>query len=137
MSLAVQGLLIGGIATFCVALLHVYLAIRPQAYAYFGAEELAEMHAQGSSFTLLVTIALVIMFIAWGFYGLSGAGLIGPLPWLRTVLFIIAAIYILRGLMLPGDIVKLFAGTRPLRFALVSSGSLAAGLLYLFGALAN
>ncbi|NOH12515.1 MAG: hypothetical protein HND51_12785 [Chloroflexi bacterium] len=129
-------LLIGAMASFGVTLLHILLVFRPQLYRYFGADELADMVEDGSSFTVLVTLGLVVMFAVWGIYGLSGAGVLDPLPLLDTVLIIIGGIYILRGVMLLNDMVKLAQGTRPIRFALLSIGALSAGLLHLFGTLA-
>ena len=49
----------------------------------------------------------------------------------------ISGMYILRGLMLPSDLVKFVQRTRPFRFVLLSIGSLATGLLYLSGTLAG
>jgi hypothetical protein len=70
---------------------------------------------------------------AGGAYALSGAGLIRPLPWLRAGIVVIGVIYVLRGLMLPSEITQVVQGSRPFRFLVFSSGSLAIGLLYLFG----
>lgn len=74
------------------------------------------------------------MFVFWGFYGLSGAGIIGQLPLLRVVLIGIGIISLLRALMLPSDILKFAEHARPFRFIILSTGSLLAGLLYLIGA---
>lgn len=128
-------LVVGSVLSFLVALLHIALAIRPKLYDYFGATELSEITTQGSSFTLWVTLGLVVMFVVWGFYGLSGAGLIKQLPLLRVALIGIGIIYLLRALMLPSDIIKFIRHARPFRFIILSTGSLLAGLLYLTGAL--
>jgi hypothetical protein len=130
-------LILGGVASLLIALLHLALALRPQWYRTFGADELAQLHEQGSPFTVLVTLGLALMFAAWGVYGLSGAGLIGPLPLLRTSLIAIGIIYILRSLMLPSELVKVLTGGHSFRFVVFSTGSLAAGLLYLVGTLAR
>ncbi len=127
-------LVAGGILSFLVALLHIALAIRPKLYDYFGASKLSELTQQGSSFTVWVTLGLVIMFLVWGFYGLSGAGIIRQLPLLRLALIGIGIIYLVRALMLPSDIVKFTQHARPFRFVVLSTGSLLAGLLYLIGA---
>ena len=127
--------MLGGVASMLIAALHVALVIRPQAYRYCGAAELAQLAEQGSPFTMLVTIGLALMFAAWGAYALSGAGLIRQLPLLRTVLVAIGVIYILRGLLLPSELVKVLLSGYPFRFVAFSTGSLAIGLLYLVGSL--
>jgi putative oxidoreductase len=91
MTLSSSCLLLGGVASFLILFLHLALALRPQWYRYFGADELAQMHEQGSRFTMLVTLGLALMFALWGAYALAGAGVIGQLPLLRTVLIAIGA----------------------------------------------
>lgn len=137
MNLQNVSLVLGGVASFLITLLHIVLAIRPQIYRYFGAAELSQLHKQGSSFTVFVTVGLVVMFASWGVYALSGAGLISPLPLMRTVLITIGVIYVLRSLMLPSEIVKVIQSDYPFRFIILSTGSLATGLLYLYGTLAR
>jgi len=128
-----NSLYLGGIASLLIALLHVILVIRPQIYRYFNAAELAQMHESGSPFTVIVTICLTVMFAIWGAYGFSGAGIFRQLPWLREALIAIGVIYVLRGLMLPSDIVKVIQSGYPVRFIGFSMMSLTAGLLYLHG----
>jgi len=129
-------LTLGSIASFLIALLHLALVFKPQWYRHFGADELAQLAEQGSPFTVLVTIGLTLMFAAWGAYALSGAGVIGQLPLLRISLIAIGVIYVLRGLLLPSELVKVLTSGHPFRFVVFSTGSLVAGLLYLFGTLA-
>jgi hypothetical protein len=130
-------LLLGGVASLLIMLLHLALALRPQWYRYFRAGELAQLHEQGSPFTVLVTLGLALMFAAWTAYALSGAGLIGQLPLLRAALIVVGVIYILRSLMLPSELFKVLLSRYPFRFVVFSTGSLAAGLLYLIGTLAR
>jgi hypothetical protein len=118
-------------------LLHLALVLEPQWYHYFGAGELAQLHEQGSPFTVLVTLGLALMFAAWAVYALSGAGVIGPLPLLRAVLIAIGVIHILRSLMLPSELFKVLLSGYPFRFVVFSTGSMAAGLLHLIGTLAR
>jgi len=129
-------MLLGGIASFLIVVLHLALALMPQWYRYFGADELAQLHEEGSPFTVLVTLGLALMFAAWAVYALSGAGVIGRLPWLRAVLVAAGGIYILRSLMLPSELIKVLLSGYPFRFVVFSTGSLAAGLLYVVGTLA-
>jgi hypothetical protein len=137
MNLSRYCLVLGGVASFLIALLHLALVFKPQWYRHFGAAELAQLAGQGSPFTVLVTSGLALMFAAWGAYALSGAGVIRQLPLLRTVLIAIGVIYILRSLMLPSEIVKVLQSGYPFRFVVFSTGSLATGLLYLVGAWAR
>ncbi len=128
-------LVLGGILSFFVTLLHIFFAIRPRAWAFFGAGELSEIAKEGSSFILPVTLGLIVMFAAWSAYAFSGADLIGRLPLLQIVLYAIAIIYLLRALYIPSELVGAIKGTKPIHLLFVSLGSLAAGLLYLFGVL--
>jgi len=128
-------LTLGSIASFLITLLHLALVFKPQWYRYFGADELVQMHEKGSPFTVLVTLGLALMFALWGAYALSGAGVIRQLPLLRISLIAIGAIYTLRGLMFPSEIVNVLQSGYPFRFVVFSSGSLAIGLLYLVGTL--
>ena len=73
MNLSGYCLVLGGVASFLITLLHIALAIRPQLYRFCGADELAQLHERCSPFTVLVTIGLALMFAVWGAYGLSGA----------------------------------------------------------------
>jgi hypothetical protein len=131
-----SSLILGSIASFLIMLLHIVLAVRLQFYRYFNAAELAEMHEEGSPFTVLVTLGLAVMFTIWGVYGLSGAGVIGQLPVLHALVIAIGVVYILRGLMPPSEIFKVLQRGYPARFVVLSVGSFAFGLLYLFRALA-
>jgi hypothetical protein len=130
-------LILGGAASLLIALLHIVLAIRPQIWSYFGADELAQMHQNGSPFTVFVSIGLALMFAAWGVYALSGAGLIKPLPLLKAILITIGIIYILRGLMLPSEIIEVLRAGHSFRFVIMSTGCLAIGILHLVGSTAR
>lgn len=128
-------LVVAGVFSMLIALLHIALVVRPRMYRYFGADQLADLHETGSSFTVFVTVGLAAMFAAWGVYALSGGGLLVQLPWLKTVLMVIGTIYVLRGLMLPADIIKAVQGAAPFRFIVLSLGSLMIGVLHMYGSL--
>ncbi len=100
MNLAGRVLLSGGVLSFAAALLHVaIIAGGPDWYRFFGAgEELAGLSEQGSVYPALVTACIALVLAVWGLYALSGAGLIVRLPWTGPVLFLIAAVLILRGI---------------------------------------
>lgn len=133
MNLSTVCFILGGIASLLLAALHLVLVFRPQGWRYFGADALTTLAEQGSRWIAPVTFALVVLFAVWGMYALAGAGVISPLPWLKTVLIVITIIYILRGLLLLSDLIKVIARTRSIRFAVFSMGSLVTGLLYLTG----
>jgi hypothetical protein len=137
MTLANYCLVLGGVASLLIALLHVVLALRPQTYSYFGAAELAELAGQGSPFVLLVSLGLALMFAAWGAYAFSGAGVLRRLPLLQVVLIAAGVIYVLRSLMLPSELIQVFKSDLGFRFLIFSGGSLVIGVLYLLGALAR
>ncbi len=92
-------LLVGGLLTGVVALLHVAIILGgPPWYRFFGAgERMAQLAARGSSSPAMITATLAAIFSVWTLYALSGAGVIRRLPFLRLVLLLIAAIYLARG----------------------------------------
>jgi hypothetical protein len=137
MNMSKHCLVLGGVASLLIALLHLALVFRPQWYRFFGADELVQLHEHGSPFTVLVTAGLALIFAVWGVYALSGAGVVGHLPLVRTMLIAIGVIYILRSLLLPFELFKALLTGYSIRFAVFSTGSLAAGLLYLVGTLAR
>ena len=128
-------LIVGGSASFALAALHVLIiAIGPPAYLYFGRADLAEMARGRPLYPTLATLVITITLIVWGLYAYSGAGLVRPLPLLRTGLVTITCVYTLRGLVLILDVTRWLAGQHyPLRQAVFSAGALATGLCYAIG----
>jgi len=102
-------------------------------YRFFGAgEQMALLDEQGSWYPTVVTSIIVFMLIFWSLYGLSGAGLIVRLPFLRFVLCLISSIYLLRGVAFVG-LMPMFPDNS-LTFWIFSSGiCLGIGLLYAIG----
>lgn len=94
-------LLIGGVATAAASLLHVGIIIGgPAWYRFFGAgERMARMAERGSPYPALVTAWIAAVLGVWALYAFSGAGVIRRLPWLRVILALIAAVYLLRGIL--------------------------------------
>jgi len=136
-----QWLILGGILSFAVALLHVVIIfIGASAYRYFGAgEDMATAAASGSAFPALLTLFLAAIFAIWGFYGLSGAGVIRRLPLLKIALILIGAVYTLRGVAVFQQLFQIAASAaevtpREIVFSLVS---LIIGLAYLLGTISN
>ena len=93
----------GGILSLGAALLHVAIIIGgPSWYRFFGAgEEIARMAEQGRWRPAIITALIAICLAVCALYAFSGAGLVPPLPLLGAVLFVITAIYTLRGLAYP------------------------------------
>jgi len=128
-------LTLGAWLNFGIALLHVIIIfVGAPGYSYFGAAELAPMAEQGSPIPAAITAVLVLIFIAFGLYALSGAGRFRRLPLLRAALIFIGAIFTLRGLAVIFEIIYLSRGVEyPLRYAVFSAVALIVGLLYFVG----
>ena len=136
MSTSKAFLIAGGVISAVIAIVHVVLILKPAWWRYIsGAVEspLAPMAEQGSTVTIIASVVLTLIFAIWSLYAVSGAGLIGPLPLLRTALIVIGAIYILRSLFIFTEINMVRTQGYPLQFVVFSSISLVAGLLYLIG----
>lgn len=102
-------------------------------YRFFGAgERMARLASTGSWYPALITSGIAAVLGVWSLYALSGAGVVPKLPFVRAVLCIITAIYLLRGLaVLP---VSFFAAGRSLSFWWWSSAiCLTIGLVHLAG----
>ncbi len=136
-----QWLVLGSILSFAVALLHVVIIfIGAPAYRYFGAgEDMAMAAESGSAFPALLTLSLAGIFAIWGFYGLSGAGVIRRLPLLKIALILIGAVYTIRGVAVFQQLFHIATSSvevapREIVFSLVS---LIIGLAYLIGTISN
>ena len=133
------GLIAGATGSFAIALLHVVIILLgAPGYLYFGAASLARQAERGSFAPALMTAALTFVFLIWGAYALSGAGVLAPFPFLRTVLTVVTLIYLLRGLVLIPDLLRMARGAQyPLRQAAFSATSLVIGLAHAVGLLAR
>lgn len=82
------------------ALLHLgCIAFGPPWYRFLGAGEgMARLAEAGSARPAVITLFIASVLLIWSGYALSGAGAIRRLPWLRTVLLAITAIYLVGGL---------------------------------------
>ncbi|WP_286272927.1 hypothetical protein [Thalassotalea hakodatensis] len=87
-------------ATCCIlaALAHIgCIVFGSEWYRMLGAgEQMALMAEQGHWYPTIVTSVIVVVLSLWALYGLSGAGAIKPLPFLRCALIIISSIFLLR-----------------------------------------
>ena len=96
-----RALLIGGAGTGIASLMHVAIIVGgPDWYRFFGAgERMARLAAAGSPYPAIVTAGIAMILGVWAIYGLSAAGLIRKLPGVRAALTLIAAVYLLRGVL--------------------------------------
>jgi len=92
----------GGVMSATAAILHLaVIAGGPDWYRFFGAGEgMARMAEQGSARPAFITLAIALILAIWAAYAFAGAGLMRRLPLMRTALVAIAAIYLVRGLVL-------------------------------------
>lgn len=134
-------LLLGGIGCVLAALLHVAIIFGgPEWYRFFGAGEQAAQQAAAGEISIgLLTAGIAAVLLLWGVYAIAVARGVRRLPLAKTVLGLVAAIFLLRGLLgLPAalwahgpeaDALRLRMG-----FVVTTSAiSLALGLCYLHG----
>lgn len=95
-----KALLVGAALSALAALLHVAIIFGGASwYRFFGAgERMARAAQAGHLRPTLITLGIASVLTLWSFYALSGAGLVAPLPLLRSGLCLITGIYLLRGL---------------------------------------
>lgn len=94
-------LLLAGFLTAVAALTHMAVIIGgPDWYRFFGAgEQMAQMAEQGSLYPATITAGIAMVLGVWSLYAFSGAGFILRLPLLKAALILIAAVFLLRGLL--------------------------------------
>lgn len=92
-------LIIAGILSALAAFIHVgCIYFGANWYRFFGAgEQMATMAEQGSIQPTIITSGIIFVLIIWSIYAFSAAGVIIQLPFVRVILVIITAIYLLRG----------------------------------------
>ena len=95
-------LVAGGWLSLAASALHIGCIIGgAEWYRFFGAgEEIAGAAAAGKMWPHLLTLGIAAVLAVWAAFAFSGAGRIARLPLLRTGLVAIAAIYLLRALLL-------------------------------------
>lgn len=122
--------------SFAVAAFHVAVVfVGAPAYTYFGAPELARLVESGSLVPAAVTLSIATVFVVFGVYALSGAGVVRRLPFLAGGLVLIGSVYTLRGLSLVGQAFRIVVAPElvPVRALLYSLASLVIGCVYLVG----
>ncbi len=132
-------LVLAGALSFCAALFQAVIGFIPEWSAAFGAGD-----ALVSNPTLLLISAILVAFllVIFGFYGLSGAGIIRRLPWLRLGLLVSGLLYSLVGIyFVPQMMVVLGILPSPqpvsIYLLLITFGALVACLAYLIGLAVN
>lgn len=96
-------------------------------------KEMAELDQTHSTLPYLLTIFVAIVFFIFGLYGLSADNKFRKLPFLKPVIFLIAGIYLMRGL---GELITdNIQGTNSTTETIYSLFALTVGLLFLIGGL--
>ncbi len=102
-------------------------------YRFLGAGEgMAQLALAGHWYPTVAALVIAAILSVWSLYALSGAGVIGRLPFLRLGLCTITGIYLLRGTAFM-PLMAYFPGNS-ISFWLVSSGiCLMFGIVHLIG----
>lgn len=93
-------LVAGALCSALAAALHVgCIVFGAPWYRFFGAgERMARMAEAGSAYPAIVTAGIAVILGVWSCYALAAAAAFAPLPFLRTGLCLITAVYLARGL---------------------------------------
>ncbi|MBQ4879066.1 hypothetical protein J8M21_17765 [Pseudoalteromonas luteoviolacea] len=96
-------LLFSAYSSFLAAFLHLGCIIFGAPwYRFFGAgERMAAMAEAGKLEPTLTTLVIASALSTWGVFALSGAGVIRRLPFLKSVIFMVALVFIGRGIAFP------------------------------------
>ena len=103
----------------------------PGAVKYFGGP--AELRTENPIRYAVLCIVIAAIVAVFGLYALSGAGKVRPLPWLRTVLLFVTAIYLLRGLSIIPQTPIVLKHPDLVRFLVFSGISLCVGVIHIGG----
>lgn len=125
----------GGYINILIAIAHIVgLFWAEQMFEFTGIEkEMSELAKTYSALPYLLTIFVSIVFFVFGLYGLSANNKFRKLPFLKSGIFIIAGIYILRGLV--EILFDISQQTLPIGETIYSLIALAIGFLFLIGGL--
>ncbi len=125
---------IGGLFSLAFAVFQVSAIFWPQEILeYFGGP--VKMQAENPIFYIVVCLGVGILVGLCGLYALSGAGKFRQLPFLRTVLVVAAAVFILRGLLIIPILKIMFTNPEStvFRYFVFSLIALGAGIIHLVG----
>jgi len=123
---------IGGWANLAIAAGHVVaLGWAWTVFRWVDVEaEMRDLADQNAALPYFFTLLAAAFFLAFGLYGLSGAGDLRPLPILRPVLGFVAVVYLLRGTLVGGLQALLARDVKEIVFAAIA---LLIGLCYASG----
>ncbi len=138
-------LVVAGCCSVCIALLHAAVTIGGGDWyrLMVPGEPMAVMAEAGPWFPIMFTTAVIVIFLLFGLYAFSGAGLIRRLPFTTGALILISCVYLTRGV---GTIPLILFVEQPylsdmntrIGFVFVSSVfSLIIGVLYGIGTLSH
>jgi hypothetical protein len=123
-----------GYLTLGIAVFQAVISLVPEWSVFFGAPP--EMAADRALLAVVGELC-ALFFALFGFYGLSGAGVVRRLPLLRAVLVFTGAVFVLRGLAVVLQILVnsgiLKGPATPAHMVAASLLSLCIGVLYLSG----
>jgi hypothetical protein len=125
---------IGGIFSLAFAVFQVSAIWWPQKLLiYFGGP--VNMQAENPVCYIVVCLCVGILVGLCGLYALSGAGKFRQLPFLRTVLVVVAAVFILRGFLIIPILKIMFTNPENtvFRFLVFSIIALGVGIIHLVG----
>ncbi|MBJ9952150.1 MULTISPECIES: hypothetical protein [unclassified Acinetobacter] len=109
------------------------IAIGGSAFRFLGAgERLAREFEAGKIQPILVTILIAFILFSWSAFALSGAGMLGLLPFTKWILIAISMVLITRALAFP--LLKPYFPENSMKFWLISSGiCFVMGMAHLYG----
>lgn len=127
---------LGGYINIIIAIAHIIgLFWADKMFEVTGiGKEMTELAQTHSSLPYLLTIFVAIVFFIFGLYGLSADNKFRPLPLLKPVIFVIAGIYLLRGI---GELIFDLEKQQANHFLEITYSLIAVfiGLLFLIGGL--
>lgn len=124
---------LGGYTNILIAIGHILgLIWADQMFEITGiGKEMATLTQKHSALPYLMTIIVAIVFFIFGLYGLSADNKFRKLPFLKPVIFLIAGIYLLRGV---GELIAdKIQETNSISETMYSLFALTIGLLFLIG----
>jgi hypothetical protein len=94
-------LICSGLAALAAGVLHLAIVFGgPAWYAFFRAPEpIVRMAGAGALYPTIFCLVVAALLVLCAAYAFSGAGLLRPLPFLRTGLVFVGSVFILRGVV--------------------------------------
>ena len=128
---------IAALLSFVISLGHIVcLFFLEDAFRFAGIDKImSDLAAIHPFLPFIITIGVAVVFFIFGLYALSADGVIGRLPLLKIGIYLIAIIFLARGIMgfLGLAILLLARGITDIFELIVSVAAISIGLLYLIG----